>query len=139
MVFEGGLPVEVRIRTELLDLWAQVFERLADRWGRAIRYEGELYEPDAVALDGDPPITRRQVVGYLQRFSDLIDGVERAGVDVLEVEDDLARYADDRDESEYQALAADRAEHGARLAEFEERMRRTPRVFVLYATGEGRR
>ena len=35
------VPVEVQFRTELQHLWAQVFERLADLWGRQIRYEGE--------------------------------------------------------------------------------------------------
>lgn len=41
-----GLPVELQIRTELQDLWAQIMERLADRVGREIRY-GHLPEnPD---------------------------------------------------------------------------------------------
>lgn len=40
IVFPGNLPVEVQVRTELQHLWAQVFERLGDAWGRAIRYGG---------------------------------------------------------------------------------------------------
>jgi hypothetical protein len=35
-----GFPVEIQIRTELQDLWAQVSERMGDRFGRAIRYGG---------------------------------------------------------------------------------------------------
>jgi ppGpp synthetase/RelA/SpoT-type nucleotidyltranferase len=35
-----GVPVEIQIRTVLQDLWAQVSERMGDRFGRAIRYGG---------------------------------------------------------------------------------------------------
>ncbi|WP_164842586.1 hypothetical protein [Actinoplanes solisilvae] len=41
----GAVPVEVQFRTELQDLWAQVFERLADGWGRQIRFGGDP-DPD---------------------------------------------------------------------------------------------
>jgi hypothetical protein len=135
-VFESGLPVEVQIRTELQDLWAQVFERLADRWGRSIRYGGEPDEPDAVALDGPPPITRAEVVQFVQQFSDQIDNIERTQVDVLDVEDDQALYVGDQDEPEYQALATDRTESRARLAQLEETMRLTLQTLVRYATRE---
>lgn len=37
-----GIPVEVQFRTDLQDSWAQLFETLADRWGRQIRYGGSL-------------------------------------------------------------------------------------------------
>lgn len=33
-------PVEIQIRTDMQDLWAQALERLADRAGREIRYGG---------------------------------------------------------------------------------------------------
>lgn len=33
-----GLAVEVQVRTRLQDLWAQAFERVADKAGRGIRY-----------------------------------------------------------------------------------------------------
>lgn len=45
-----NIPVEVQFRTELQDLWAQVFERLADGWGRQIRYGGEP-DPDVRSED----------------------------------------------------------------------------------------
>jgi len=38
------MPVEVQFRTELQDLWAEVFERLGDAWGREIRYGGSPTE-----------------------------------------------------------------------------------------------
>lgn len=34
----GGRHVEIQVRTQLQDMWAQAFERLADRLGRGIRY-----------------------------------------------------------------------------------------------------
>lgn len=66
--------VEVQIRTALQDRWAQILERLADYWGRQIRY-------------GDPPddptgrvatLTRSRVVELTRRLSPLIAGCEEA-------------------------------------------------------------
>ncbi len=41
-----GAPVEVQVRTELQALWADLYERQADVWGRQVRYGGEP-DPDA--------------------------------------------------------------------------------------------
>lgn len=38
VVFPEGIPVEIQVRTELQNYWAQIVERLADRWGRGVRY-----------------------------------------------------------------------------------------------------
>jgi len=38
IVYPGGYPIEVQIRTEWQHLWAEWFERLADQYGRGIRY-----------------------------------------------------------------------------------------------------
>ncbi|MGH2736230.1 MAG: hypothetical protein ACRDKZ_11670 [Actinomycetota bacterium] len=62
----SGLPVEIQIRTRLQDLWAQTMERLADRWGREIRY-GALPKDDA----------QRDVVQRLIELSDTMAGAER--------------------------------------------------------------
>jgi len=35
IVYWDGIPVESQIRTELQDTWAQIVERMGDRWGRA--------------------------------------------------------------------------------------------------------
>lgn len=61
-----GMPIEIQIRTELQDLWAQIFERLGDVWGRAIRYGGE---PDGIP--GDPSVfaARRNIVALLIEVS----------------------------------------------------------------------
>jgi hypothetical protein len=50
VVERGRRFVEVQIRTTLQDQWAQIVERLGDRWGRQIRY-------------GDPPPNPEQPVG----------------------------------------------------------------------------
>ena len=43
IVYPDGHPIEVQVRTEWQHLWAEWFERLADQYGRGIRY-------------GDPPV-----------------------------------------------------------------------------------
>jgi ppGpp synthetase/RelA/SpoT-type nucleotidyltranferase len=42
IVYPDGYPIEIQIRTEWQHMWAEWFERLADQYGRGIRY-------------GDPP------------------------------------------------------------------------------------
>jgi ppGpp synthetase/RelA/SpoT-type nucleotidyltranferase len=46
-----GIPVEVQFRTELQHTWAQIFEKLADRLGRQIRYAGEPAEPNEEIIE----------------------------------------------------------------------------------------
>ncbi len=46
VVKEQGFKVEVQVRTQLQHDWAQAMERLADGWGRQIRYGGEPNDPD---------------------------------------------------------------------------------------------
>ena len=49
------IHVEIQVRTTLQDKWAFMFERLADSWGRQIRYERpqgvQNYEPATARLD----------------------------------------------------------------------------------------
>jgi len=136
VVFESRLPVEVQVRTKQQDLWAQVFERLGDRWGRTIRYGGFPDEPDMIALEGDPPVTRRQVVQRMQRLSGEIDRFERVKLAMLDVEDGLAAYSGDRDDEEYFALATDWRESRAAIAEGEASLSDTLTSFLRYATQE---
>jgi ppGpp synthetase/RelA/SpoT-type nucleotidyltranferase len=125
IVVEAGLPVEVQVRTELQHLWAQVYERLADRWGRSIRYGGAPDHPDTTALDGRPPLTRAGVVAVMHRLSDQIDQIEQAQVHVRAVEGGRERYGGGRDEPEYHALGTDLVEWTARLAALDTTMRQT--------------
>jgi ppGpp synthetase/RelA/SpoT-type nucleotidyltranferase len=70
-----GIPVEVQIRTPLQDLWAQIFERLADAWGRGIRYGAE---PDATVLAKVSYEARVAAVGQMGALSYSIAALESA-------------------------------------------------------------
>jgi ppGpp synthetase/RelA/SpoT-type nucleotidyltranferase len=133
VVSECGLPVEVQVRTELQDLWAQVFERLGDRWGRAIRYGGEPDKPDARAFG----MTRLDVVDAMQEFSDQIERVERMRSAMVDVELGLMRYVGETDADEYQALVTDDEETRSAVARLEGNLRRTLEVLGRYAIQEG--
>jgi ppGpp synthetase/RelA/SpoT-type nucleotidyltranferase len=65
--------VEIQVRTTLQDLWAQVFERLADRWGRGIRYGDLPNDPDAQVVRG---FTRREIVEQLMEQSERLHMLE---------------------------------------------------------------
>lgn len=46
IVFPEGVPVEIQVRTRLQHEWAELFEKLADRVGRGVRY-GEPPRPSS--------------------------------------------------------------------------------------------
>lgn len=71
------IRVEVQVRTELQDTWAQIVEDLADSWGRGIRYGDEPDDPDAPVRAGDLVTTRRGAIGLLGRLSDFIAQIEQ--------------------------------------------------------------
>ncbi|GGI66943.1 hypothetical protein GCM10010116_62080 [Microbispora rosea subsp. aerata] len=48
IAFLDGIPVEIQVRTELQDVWAQILERLADQWGRGIRYGDAPENPEVL-------------------------------------------------------------------------------------------
>jgi len=70
------MPVEVQIRTELQDTWAQIVERLADRWGRGIRYGEDPEYPQGTVRSGELVMSRRQILDLLMSLSDSISAVE---------------------------------------------------------------
>jgi ppGpp synthetase/RelA/SpoT-type nucleotidyltranferase len=102
IVLMDGIPVEIQVRTGLQDAWAQIVERLADRWGRGIRYGEEPENPDE-RVQGDSPgePTRGSVVATLMRLSDAIDRLEniretlRSGVSNIERARELLDRAKD--------------------------------------------
>jgi hypothetical protein len=73
----GQIQVEIQIRTELQDSWAQIFERLADFWGRGIRYGQDPENPEARVRSADTIYSRRDSVQLLMRLSDSIFDLER--------------------------------------------------------------
>jgi ppGpp synthetase/RelA/SpoT-type nucleotidyltranferase len=93
--------VEVQVRTNLQDLWAQVMEGFADGWGRQMRYGEPPDDPDRL-LTSTNTFTRGDFYESLLRFADQIaeheeavDDVERAELDLGELapEDAQARVA----------------------------------------------
>lgn len=87
--YVDGLPVEVQVRTPLQHAWAEVVERLGDRWGRSLRYGEGPDDPDRPIGPGET-ITRRDVMGIMSVMSDRIDGLERAMKDMVTIEVTLA-------------------------------------------------
>jgi ppGpp synthetase/RelA/SpoT-type nucleotidyltranferase len=80
--------VEIQLRTIAQSAWANTYERLADRFGRGIRY-GELPEGEAA----------RRLVERLHNTSEEIASAERLEVEVLEIQTWLEGIpSDDRDD-----------------------------------------
>jgi hypothetical protein len=75
--------VEIQVRTTLQDLWAQVFERLADRWGRGIRYGDPPNDPEAAVTAG---MTRRDIIELMMKWSDVVQQFERLSARAVEIE-----------------------------------------------------
>jgi len=114
--------VEIQVRTFLQNLWANVFERLADRWGRGIRY-GELpNDPDAEVFDG---LTRHQIITELMVHSEVIHRLERVAVRMIESETLYAQLKARYDPSVL-AEAADQQSLPKRMEDYERFMERYP-------------
>ena len=84
-----GLLVEIQVRTQLQDAWAQIVERLADRWGRGIRYGEDPENPAATARSSMGLLSRSGVVSTLMQLSDACLGIEQARASMAA--NDLAR------------------------------------------------
>lgn len=68
-----SVPVEIQIRTELQDLWAQVSERMGDVFGRAIRYGG----PPLPTSDPEQDASRAALVSvHRERIAEEIAALE---------------------------------------------------------------
>ncbi|MGH3770659.1 MAG: RelA/SpoT domain-containing protein [Pseudonocardiaceae bacterium] len=104
IVYIDGAPVEIQLRTQLQHEWADLFEKLADRVGRGIRYgePPEHWRDQLVSLnikvggenpsEGKPEDSsgdiekvywmsyrlRESIVRYAHVLSDLIDAYETA-------------------------------------------------------------
>lgn len=60
-----GYLVEIQVRTRIQHWWAQLLEKIADAWGRQVRYGQEPTEPGADAGGR----TRREVLIVYDRSS----------------------------------------------------------------------
>jgi ppGpp synthetase/RelA/SpoT-type nucleotidyltranferase len=90
-------PVEIQVRTELQDSWAQIVEDLGDRWGRAIRYGGEPQRPEALIRAGDSVVSRRAAMDMLVTLSESIAEYEETYRKVEEVRNSIAKFGDSLD------------------------------------------
>lgn len=82
-----GLRVEIQIRTELQDLWAQVIEALGTKWGRELRY-GEPIRHGGLSVFPGAGQSRNEFYAFCRRFADDIAGHEE-----LDLESDELRAA----------------------------------------------
>lgn len=71
------LPVEIQIRTERQDRWAQIVESMGDRWGRQIRYGEPPPDADRPIHSGTTKITRGDLWRMVQNLAIRTDAVER--------------------------------------------------------------
>ena len=85
IVYWDQIPVEVQIRTELQDTWAQIVERLGDRWGRGLRYGEEPEEPNARVDFSGVAGTRREAMQRIAGLSDSIADIENVRARLLRI------------------------------------------------------
>ena len=73
----GRCSCEIQVRTVPQHLWAEIVERLADLWGRGIRYGGNPDQP--LTRVGD--ITRQGLWELIRGVSDQVHALEEAAAD----------------------------------------------------------
>jgi ppGpp synthetase/RelA/SpoT-type nucleotidyltranferase len=70
IVYPESFPIEIQVRTRWQHQWAEWFERLADRYGRGIRY-------------GEPPVeggeSAQQTIDWMLEAADQIAEAEESG------------------------------------------------------------
>jgi len=77
IVFEDGLPVEVQVRTRLQNSWAQLSEKLADRYGFELKYGGG----DANQRERLSSLSR--LVERVEELEPTLDALKRATINEL--------------------------------------------------------
>ena len=100
VVYWDGVPVEIQIRADLQDTWAQLVERLGDRWGRGVRYGEDPQDPDA-PFAPDATSTRREAMRIVRVLGDVIAKVE-------ELREELLRENAKLEESDKQFIELER-------------------------------
>jgi ppGpp synthetase/RelA/SpoT-type nucleotidyltranferase len=94
VVHVDTMPVEIQIRTELQDLWAQIVERLGDRWGRGIRYGDDPEHPEAMVRSGELVTSRRDALALLMTLSEALATAEVSRLELRLAEERLASLSD---------------------------------------------
>lgn len=91
-----GFPLEIQLRTQMQDSWAQLVEKLGDFFGRGLRY-------------GDPPKgqAERSITAHVMSLSEMVGGVESletAGFAEAEEASDRARAHFNREVAELMTI-----------------------------------
>jgi hypothetical protein len=134
----GGIPVEIQIRTELQDSWAQIVERLGDQWGRGLRYGAGPEMPGAQVRIGDSVITRQYVMDTLLTTSNYINAAEIAQAALRAIDEDDSFQAalsdlserDDETAERIRQLVSQVDDAKRTVHEMHERLRRILRVLA---------
>jgi len=84
----GELKVEIQVRTQLQDLWAQVIETLGTKWGRELRY-GEPLEGARTPFWPGAEETREGLFGFCLGLSDSIARHEVLWLECANMRDEL--------------------------------------------------
>jgi ppGpp synthetase/RelA/SpoT-type nucleotidyltranferase len=87
-----GCRVEIQVRTRLQDLWAQLMEWLADRWGRQMRYGEPPTDPETPAAP-ESSWTRGRLYVVLLGFADHVASHEEAIEEIERAERSLGEEA----------------------------------------------
>jgi tetrahydromethanopterin S-methyltransferase subunit G len=138
VVFPDGIPVEVQVRTTLQHEWAEMFEKLADRVGRSIRYGSppDHWDEKVRAIASERDLSQEQLE-ILERLYDIeyelrvvmVEEAITAGKLIGAVEAAEMEMADDEIESEYEGSR--NIEIVALEADSEEAMRSTHARYFL--------
>ncbi len=109
IVFPEGLPVEIQIRTPLQHSWAEISERLGDRWGRGLRYGKGPDNPDEPVAPGTT-FSRADIVRVLSILSERVHSYERSAetVEQLEVAASFAQAGEEASTEVLSQLASAR-------------------------------
>ncbi|MFC1611401.1 hypothetical protein ACFL6C_10605 [Myxococcota bacterium] len=95
--------VEIQVRTSLQHRWAQVFEYLADHWGRGIRYGDSPEDPLGRITVAGATTTKREVLEYMKQLSEHIAEAEQSYAALAARNGAISVAADDLHTHEVQA------------------------------------
>jgi len=74
----GRCSIEMQVRTLSQHLWAEVVERLGDRWGREIRYGGTPADGGRLI---DQQMSRDEFWGFVKAIGQNLATIEEAAAD----------------------------------------------------------
>lgn len=101
VVHVNDIPIEIQVRTEWQHVWAEFFEKLADRLGRQIRY-GERASVDNLRLGSTR--SSEKLLNDLQHLADDVVDLGHLCADLISsIEDDYARGVRGQEQAAYLA------------------------------------